>query len=159
MKIIFLETEGVLFHQVSRVLARLTQEPEAVHKPSVEALNKIITATKAKIVVTAALRSMGMGILESRFKAWGIAQGPIDVTPATNNKLEALLGWFALVKVPGTAEHGFGKIDSFIILDPEPLTAPSLAPNFIQINRDRGLTDELADKAIAFLTNTDSSLK
>lgn len=104
-RILFLEIEGVLVHEISRRTDLLLLGPDPKRfdngfKPSINALNQITETTKAQVIVTSHWSSMGVGVLEDRLKQWGMKGRMADVVPAAKTRAEQITKWFDLTKRP-----------------------------------------------------------
>jgi hypothetical protein len=153
VKVIFLDIEGVLINRVSRNTARLLQKQHVAFAPCVHALNLIAAQTNASLVVTDGLRSMGLGWLVAQFKEWEVTAKVVDVTPSPSISVaNSIIRWFGLADSPGSYEAGLGKVESFVILAPEPTHDATLSPHLIRTQADYGLTKEQAGEAIRILS-------
>ena len=151
-RFVFTEINGVLIPEASKFTAILLNEEVRAFKPSVTALNRIIDATHAQLVVASSWRAMGIGLLQDKFKQIGITAKIADVTPGDAHKDVALHHF-----LKGAPEWGYSKVESFVVLDNEQVYSADIAPFLILAEQRAGLTSALADKAIAILNNQEYS--
>ncbi len=146
MKAIFLEIDGVIIHETSRVIARVLQQELTAYKRSVDALNLISHGINPKIVVISPRRAMGLGLLMDRFQFWGVTSRDLDVGP-TGTKEEQVFAW-----LKKSTDWGFSKIDSFVIIDCESVYREEFSSHFVKVDdHDGGLNMEQAQQAIEIL--------
>lgn len=161
MKIIFLDINGVIeplsdfFCFQARPIKnfQLILELER-RKTCVRYLNLITQVTGAQIVVSSTMRYSGMDYLNKYFTISGITGKLIGMTPqhkeesqTKDNRLryynrdEEIKAYLLM-----------NKVDRFLILDDSNyFITPELVRNFIKVDSFKGLTQEIADKAIAHL--------
>ena len=151
MKIIFLDFEGVLVTQASRVIARLESLTDIqAFPPAIEALNKILVQTDAQIVATSSWRSSGMGLVGDLLDKWGAQGRCVDIVPYRRNREEEIQAWISLAADENTYEFELGHLENFAVIDGlDDLGA--LHPYHFRTDADMGLTEALADRVIAFL--------
>lgn len=147
-RFIFLEVEGVLVNEIARRTAILLNDPELkAFKPSIAALDRIVATTRAQVVVTSSWRAMGLGALQDAFRKWGAKAAVTDVTPQDATKSDAISHFLHSCR-----EWGYGKMESFVLIDHEPVRSFEWAT--VLVDRERaGLTSALADDAIAILND------
>ena len=144
MRVIFLEVEGVLMLPVCKMVSRLLQKPVVAFKPSIEALNEIISETGAELVITSANDKAVSFVTQTKMKEWGLCTTTFDRVPhAAKGKGDGILKWMAIA----------GEPESFVILDCEDKEyGKMLHPYLVVVNPDdSGMTEELAQRAIGIL--------
>lgn len=108
-------------------------------------LKRIITETKAKIVISSTWRKFfSIDKFKEMFKVYGWSDAPvIDMTPKLNSRYrgEEVVAW---VKE--------NPIDNYVILDDDTDFLQFQIANFVNTNPNFGLTKEDAEKAIKILT-------
>jgi hypothetical protein len=150
MKVIFLDFDGPIIPIMSHEHKR--EMREKAWPPCVEQLNRITDTTGAKIVVSSSWRWGGEEDVKEKLKLWGVTGEVIGITPILETawKPESKL-WIA---TPRGCEIGawFGdkEIESFVILDDDD-DMVHLKKFLVQTPFETGLTQELADEAIAIL--------
>lgn len=186
MKIIFLDIDGVLNSQDWYIYRRDNVEMDSINTQypfyefdprSVERLNRIITETEAKIVVSSSWRSgETVESLQKLFNLVGIKGDVIGLTPHLwcQKPYEDMDGY----KVPRGCEIDWwldnqgdfqrinwseekqteyinkAKVKNYIILDDDSDMLYGQKEHFIRTSHDHGLTDNLADNAILILNKT-----
>lgn len=161
-RILFLEIEGVLVHEISRRTDLLLLGPDPKRfdhgfKPSINALNQITETTKAQVIVTSHWSSMGVGVLEDRLKQWGMKGRMADIVPAAKTRAEAITKWFDLAKNLASFEGQFAPVTSFVILDTKPIEG--YEENTVVVSAATGgLLAPDAEKAIAILTTVKNTI-
>lgn len=151
LKIIFLDIDGVLnpsrfmniFYKVRKELGdgvKTRDEFGHYFAPyTVDALEKIINQTAAKIVVSSVWRRSGLEVMREMWKRRRLPGEIYDVTPVLNvERGYEIAEWLRE-----------NDVDSYVIIDDNDDMLPE--QNFIQCNNKLGLTDELADKCIQLL--------
>jgi len=153
-KIIFLDFDGVLVNRKSwyvRSGLQATADPTCV-----VALNRIIQATGAAIVVSSSWR-IGTTAAEIRrtLRSWGVIGPVLGCTPSglrmpdgrlyiSNPRGLEIQKWLD--------EHSARfNIDRVVILDDESWDFGKLASRLVKSEFEIGLTEDLADRAIALL--------
>ena len=142
MKIIFLEIHGVLLMPVCEGVSRLLQREIVGFKPSIDALNLIVRETGGELVLIGKDEMIG-----AKFKEWGIENYHFDRPPITKGKGNGIIKYMAMA----------GEPDGFVILDSNMKDEYKsiLAPHLIICDKERGLTEALAKKAISILNKRD----
>jgi hypothetical protein len=148
MKIIFLDIDGVLNNLESLRLPRTklkssTHSYSAAHPSCIEALNRIITETQARIVVSSTWRGIGLGVLFEIFHEWGIKAMTVGYTPLWpigSERGDEIAEWLS--------QHP--EVTSFVILD-DGDDMGQLRHRLVQTDFEVGLTNADADRAIAIL--------
>lgn len=140
MKIIFLDFDGVL---VNRETLRGGGFPGYGHPGCVAALNKILAATKAHIVVSSTWRSEGLEAVRDHLRRWGVKGQVVDITGQD----------FA---ARGTEIHNWLEknpdVKDFVILDDDSDMEPYM-DRLVKTDFERGLTAAHAKTAIALLSS------
>lgn len=161
-RILFLEIEGVLVHEISRRTDLLLLGPDPKRfdngfKPSITALNRITETTNAQVIVTSHWSSMGVGVLEDRLKQWGMTGRMADIVPSGKTRAEQITKWFDLTKRPESFEGQFAPVSSFVILDTQPIEG--YEENTVLVSaKTGGLLAPDADKAINILTSVKNTI-
>lgn len=143
MKIIFLETEGVLMLPVCSMTARLLQKPVVAFKPCVDALNLIVQETGAELVLTCESRKAHDSISQTVLADWGVNIVTFDRIPTIGkNKGTGILKYMSMS----------GEPESFVIIDKtDDGYGKMLRQYLIVADPEKGLTDEMARRAIGIL--------
>ena len=123
-------------------VSRLLQKPIVGFKPSIDALNLIVRETKAELVLIGKDEMIG-----AKFKDWGIENYHFDRPPISKGKGHGILKYMAMAGEP----DGFVIIESDIKGEYQGI----LAPHLVICNKERGLTEALAKKAIGILNKRD----
>jgi hypothetical protein len=147
MKVIFLDIDGVLNNLESlrspRVKVRSSKHSySAAHPSCVEALNRITSATNARIVISSTWRGIGLVVLFEIFRQWGITGKTIGYTP--------LWGYGSERGAEIQEWLNAHKVKSFVILD-DGDDMGHLRHRLVQTDYQVGLTAADADRAIAML--------
>ena len=147
MKIVFLDFDGVLVNGPS--FGSDGGEDAAADPRCVHALNHIIEATGAAIVVTSAWRiDAGPGEMRQTLDGWGVRGRYLGCTPDQcgpghwGSRGSEIQGWLD--------EHRTLGVDAFVILD-DIDDLDGLADKLVQTQFDAGLTMADASRAIAIL--------
>jgi hypothetical protein len=150
--LILLDIDGVM------VPANSWKKPEFMddgfamfNSKSVKALQKIISETNASILLTTSHKSnYSIAQWYSMFKLRGIDAkniGRLSSDSLPSNRKDEILNWFRINHTPG---------ESFVIIDDDKMLndlPESLKHNLVLTSSSVGLTEELADEAIAILKN------
>jgi hypothetical protein len=148
MKVIFLDIDGVMNNLESlrfpRTKVASSKHSYSVAHPScVEALNRITSATDARIVISSTWRGIGLQVLFEIFHQWGITGKTIGYTPLGGRTCERgaeIQEWLSA--------H---EVDSFVILD-DGDDMGHVRHRLVQTDYQVGLTEADADRAIAILS-------
>jgi len=154
LKIIFLDIDGVLnpvrfmniLHKMRKELGKGVKTEDNYGQYfapwCVDALNKIIKETDAKIVITSTWRRfLKLPDLIQMWKDRGLPGEIYDVTDILNlMRGEEIQQWLLE-----------NTVDSYVIIDDDDDMLPE--QNFIKTNSNIGLTDDLADDCIKILNN------
>lgn len=118
---------------------------------AVNALQKIITATNASLLLTTSHKlKYNNAQWYNIFKSRGINADHIDSLPSDSlqsTRTEEILDWYRLKHIP---EEGFVIIDDDKLLNSLP---HNIKKNLVLTSPSVGLTDELAEDAISILRN------
>ena len=166
MKIIFLDVDGVLRtnSEHMRPTQRLSDRTIWSYNPEcIAALNYVVTATQARLVVSSTWREWGMAKLCSIFADWGVRQAPYSLTPRSirdpwsvehcwGERGDEIQWWIALHQ-----ERDREPIEQFVIFDDEN-DVGLLLPCLLQTVPDIGLTWENAQEAIVLLQTKEIAL-
>lgn len=148
MRVIFLDLDGVIINRQSLMNASGSR---AIAAPScVDALNKIVFSTGAKIVVTGAARFADykfVADLRERLAMWGIGGDVIGRTP----RIRGVWRQFEIKEWLRTEGQRY-EVDSFVILDDES-DMGEYADRLVHTNHETGLTDSDAERAVWLLEN------
>lgn len=151
MKVIFLDFDGVLITLNSWRNAHSGEVARVADPGCVEALNRIITETDARIVVSSSWRGKFVAPMREHLSNWGVKAKVIGVTP----RLERQVGLLVAAKTRGDEIQAWldsaRDIDSFVIIDDESDMA-HLAHRLVQTTYESGLTTEHTERAIKMLT-------
>ena len=141
MKIIFLDFDGVLVNRAALRARRLDpQHRPAADPEAVAALNHIVQATGARIVVTSTWREeYSLEELREHLARWGVAGAVIDQTPLAKTRGQEIHAWLE--------EHA---VEKFVILDDDADMEPLLA-YLVKTETEVGLTMREAEMALALL--------
>lgn len=162
MKVIFLDFDGVLCNHESisagyKARTAPEQDPYGPHEDCVAALNRIIEATDAAIVVSSTWRKCRNpnSAMRERLSRWGVKGQMIGTTPVLNGDEYAykrrgseIQLWLETVRTPVT---------SFVILDDDSDMA-HLRHRLVRTTMRDGLTMADAERAIAILNAPPSDL-
>lgn len=166
MKLIFLDIDGVLNCFEKSITADLPHEewnPEtmtafglnlSVYKPFVDRVNKIVKHTGARIVISSSWRigyladwaDVVIYLHNSGLQGFIVGRTPwVDANDdGYVTRGEEVNGWFA--------QHPNEKIDSFVILDDNPLGEKyPYEKNFVRTDHKYGIQDEHVERAIEIL--------
>ena len=154
MSIIFLDFDGVLINRQSWLMA--SGSHAMAHRPCVDALNRIIEATEASIVVSSTSR-IGKSAMELHFilKGWGVQGRVLGKTPQITTGRGKVL-----VSRPRGEEierwlDAEGWDEPFVILDDEGI-AGVLESRLVRTDFEIGLTMEDATRAIRLLQSANA---
>jgi len=140
MKVVFCDVDGVLNNPscYSRRTDCTPADPKCV-----AALNRIVRATGARIVLSSTWRMDGIESCNGRFGEWGVVVPIFDMTPQLDFQPRGheIDEWLK--------GHG-GEIEAFVILDDTANMAPYL-DRLVLTDESRGLTEDDAERAIAML--------
>ncbi|HVY94789.1 MAG TPA: HAD domain-containing protein [Bryobacteraceae bacterium] len=141
MKIVFCDIDGVLNNP--GCYSRRTANGTPADPKCIAALNRILQATGARIVLSSTWRIDGMEFCNDRFAEWGVVAAIFDVTPQLDfsprgHEIDA---WLKACEE---------EIEAFVILDDTANMYPHL-DRLILTEESCGLTEEDADRAIAIL--------
>lgn len=160
MKIIFLDFDGVLCNHESisagyKARTAPEQDPYGAHPDCVAALNRIIEATGAMIVVSSTWRRISKyrTAMADTLNRWGVKGTVLDITPVLDRQHGTLYvspergdeikAWLE--------SYTRNPIESFVILDDDK-DMGSLKHRLIKTEMETGLTHQHADLAIQMLT-------
>lgn len=147
MKIIFLEVHGTLLLPICHGVSRLLQKPLVAFKPAVEALNLIVRETGAEFVVFSGTDGGIIANLQTKFGDWGLTRTSFDRVPNASNKGHSVLKWMGIA----------GEPESFVILESKAKEyGRMLSPYLIVADKEAGLTEAMANKAIKILNQKGS---
>ena len=152
MDILFLDFDGPLktienYHQATQMGFYKFNEK------CVENLNRILEVTAAKIVVTSSWKAH-LDYLRAIFEKNGIeGRHIIDITPSLKDKIrgDEIQEWLDTMGKYFNRKGGKYKIGKFMILDDD-RDMGHLQPYLIQTYYTDGITNEIADIAIEYLT-------
>ena len=166
-KIIFLDFDGVLntkhYQNLLCYQGRAWQDkhgaffdPEAVGQ-----LKRIVDYTDAAIVIESSWKYLGLEAMQEMWAARNLPGRVIDVTPSSVSDSWLLsAGLDETATTPGhckgieiaswLSDHASHNT-RYVILDDEYVILDSQLPHFIMSNPYDGITEELADRAIAIL--------
>lgn len=141
MKIILLDLDGVLVNRAAQRARRLDpQRGPAADPAAVAALNHIVQATGAQIVVTSTWREeYSLAELRELLTRWGVMGAVIGQTPLGQTRSGEIQAWLETQPV-----------ERFVILDDHP-GMDALQSNLVHTETEAGLTMREAEMAIALL--------
>lgn len=144
MKVVFLDFTGVLFTFRSQTESRRGMRDMADDK-CVKQLNRLIDETHAVIVVSSDYRhSFSLRELNGLLKDWGVKKPAINALPwGLGDKTVSVKEWIE--------RNSMSNIEKFVILDDELEEPKFFHENIVQTRYRKGLTKELANKAISLL--------
>lgn len=152
MKLIFLDIDGVLNNHESLRFERTRVDGchysfSAPHPNCIEALNFIIAATDAQIVVSSTWRGLGLKLLREIFTAWGVNGKVVGRTPDLARQHGSL--WNAPERGAEIQEwlSAHAGAGSFVILD-DGDDMGQLRHRLVQTDFEQGLTMSDAKRAI-----------
>jgi hypothetical protein len=154
VKVVFCDIDGVLNNPACHSLRSngcIPADPKCI-----AALNRILQATGARIVLSSAWRLDGFDFCHDRFAAWGVAAPIFDFTPELTHYGQ--LGPDGVIFVAPTRGEEIDSwlrgrpqgVESFVILDDTNRMAPHMA-RLVLVDENAGLTEADADRAIAIL--------
>jgi hypothetical protein len=143
VRVIFLEVEGVIMPPVVKMVARLLQKPIVAFKPSIDALNLILSETKAELVITDSGDKEYNQATQTKLREWGVRTTTFGRLPIIKGKGNGIIKWMSMA----------GEPESFVIIDcDEKRWGNMLRPYVIIADPESGgLTEALAKKAIGIL--------
>lgn len=154
MKVIFLDFDGVLCNHESisvgyRARTAAEQDPYGPHDDCVAALNRIIEATDAAIVVSSTWRKRQNrnAIMRETLNRWGVKGQVIDCTPILERGAFSVQRGTEIQQWLDTART---PVESFVILDDDS-DMGQLRHRLVQTDNAVGLTMADAERAIAIL--------
>lgn len=150
-RIIFLDIDGVLINLKS---LRAGRDEEGLHRPDpecVERLNLLTDTFDAQIVVSSTWRKYGLQKITQILAGWGVAGKVIGATPDLSYIRESGI---AVAPTRGdeirawldVTSRGKREVGQFVILDDD-RDMGDLLPYLVQIDPERGLSDDDVDKA------------
>jgi hypothetical protein len=152
--ILFLDIDGVLVTAANWIDASrqtLGDDPPVASPVAVAALNRILREAGAQIVVSSSWRKFGRRYLDRCFARWKVQSPIFSMTPDMSRQQRVIsIGAPRWLEID-TWLRTTGTPRKFVILDDEHDMGP-LQPYLIQSTFQQGLTEELADKAIAMLS-------
>lgn len=143
MKILFLDFDGVLV---------IDPPYRVANEACVRRLNRITSQTGARIVVSSSWRhEKDPGHVIRVLNTWGVTAPCVGQTPRMDNLLKSGL-WVGVDRGDEIREWLYRNpnVKSVVILDDERI-GESMAHFHVKSEFKTGLTDEIADKAIAIL--------
>ena len=168
-KYIFLDFDGVLnteFYQNLLISQGKPWEDEmgAFFDPeAVKQLGRIVDATCASIVIESSWKYLGLKALR---EMWATRQLPgrlIGITPSTAsdswlltadpNDIDIEMGHCKGIEIASWLLDNASKEVPYIIVDDEYVILDSQLPHFIMTNPFDGISEEVANRAIAILNN------
>lgn len=147
IKVIFLDIDGVLVNSKSPTLPRIENLP-APDPVCVQALNRIVAATEAKIVISSSWRKgKHREDMECTFVHWNVPGEIIGITPGRLNQHRGteIQAWLDFRK------ELFNDVESFVILDDD-TDMLHLTTRLVRTSFSQGLTEKHADLAIEMLS-------
>ena len=141
VKIIFLDFDGVLINHAALRTRRLDPQRRPAADPiAVAALNRIVQATGAEIVVTSTWREeYSPEELRELLTRWDVTGAVVGKTPLAETRGEEIQAWLQA--------HA---VERFVILDDQSDMRP-LQAHLVKTEAEPGLTQREAEMAIAHL--------
>ncbi|TXK52380.1 hypothetical protein FVR03_01300 [Pontibacter qinzhouensis] len=150
MKVIFLDIDGVLNTTSHLELLRkkaIKCRDEFGHlfcPDAVENLEYLSHVSGAKVVISSTWRASGLKVIKDLFKYRMIEVDILSVTPFLNTpRGEEIAAWLS--------ENDY--VTNYVIIDDDADMTPEQAPFFVQTGVKKGLTRELANKALTILNS------
>ena len=168
-KYLFLDFDGVLnteFHQ-NRLISQgkpWQDEHGAFFDPeAVKQLGRIIDVTQACIVIESSWRYLGLKAMLDMWEDRHLPGHVIDITPFTasnsffltadTNDLDPEMGHYKGIEIASWLfDHATAEA-RYVIIDDEYVILDSQLPHFIMTNPFDGISEEVANQAIAILNN------
>ncbi len=163
-KYLFLDFDGVLNTEFYQDLLISKGEPwRDGHGPlfdpqTVEQLKRIIDATQADIVIVSSWKYLGLEAMQDMWSARHLPGRVIDITPSLVSASWSLDDNGIDARQSKGIEIDFWLFENaardarYVIIDDEYVILDSQLPHFILTNPFDGITDLLAERAIALLT-------
>ena len=166
-KILFLDFDGVLNTEFYQDLLLSQGKPwqdehGAFFDPeTVKQLERIIDATQASIVIESSWKYLGLKAMQDMWHARQLPGRVTDITPfcASDSWLQATgLNKFDFAHCKGIEiaswlfDHATAEA-RYVIIDDEYVILDSQLPQFIMTNPFDGISEEVANRAIAILNN------
>lgn len=162
-KYLFLDFDGVLNTEFYQDLLISKGEPwRDGHGPlfdpqTVEQLKRIIDATQADIVIVSSWKYLGLEAMQDMWVARHLPGSVVDITPSIvsaswsldDNGLDARQS--KGIEIDFWLFENAAQDARYVIIDDEYVILDSQLPYFILTNPFDGITDLLADRAIALL--------
>lgn len=162
-KYLFLDFDGVLNTEFYQDLLISEREPWLdEHGPlfdpqAVEQLKRIIDATHADIVIASSWKYLGLEAMQNMWSARHLPGRVIDITPSVvsaswsldDNGLDARLS--KGIEIDFWLFENAVRDARYVIIDDEYVIPDCQLPHFILTNPFDGITDLLANRAIALL--------
>lgn len=143
MKIIFLDIDGVLV--ISKTFNERLGKYMVADATCISNLNKIVDATKAKVVISSAWKYCGLMEMSLILRYWGFEGEVIGLVPNIEIRNEE----FSREDEIQEYLNNHNSIESFVILDDMSLQID----NLVKTKFEDGLTKEETDKAIRILNS------
>ena len=162
-KYLFLDFDGVLNTEFYQDLLISKGEPwRDEHGPlfdpqAVEQLKRIIDATHADVVIVSSWKYLGLEAMQDMWEARHLPGRVIDITPSIVSASWSLDDNGLDARQSKGIEIDFWLFENaawdtrYVIIDDEYVILDSQLPHFILANPFDGITDLLADRAIALL--------
>lgn len=166
-KVLFLDFDGVLNTEYYQRLlcyeGRAWQDKHgAFFDPeAVEQLKRIVEAAHADIVVESSWKYLGLAAMREMWAARRLPGEVVDITPssvsdgwllsASADDMCPVAGHCKGAEIASWLFDHAGDDTRYVILDDEYVILDSQLPRFIMTNPYDGITEEIADRAIALL--------
>lgn len=153
VKVIFLDIDGVLVNR--EMLMKQSERHASGHPDCVAALNKIVEATQAKIVISSVWRAMGVQKMRALLRDWGVKASVIDCTPQLDSfaNVDSFANGLWVSVQRGQEIQAWldkNKAEAFVIIDDDS-DMVHLKDKLVQTKFETGLTMSDAEKAIGML--------
>lgn len=148
MKLIFLDIDGVLV--TAKTLKGRSGLRAVADPPCVDALNRITFVTEAKLVISSSWRFCGLEEMRLILKYWGVTGEVIGITPDLTRKVIGV--YSAVPRIREICAWLQAECDDarWIAIDDDD-DMEGYQEHLVQTVFETGLTEELADRAIAML--------
>ena len=168
-KIIFLDFDGVLNTEHYQNYLTYERKPwqdkhGALFDPeAVRQLKRIVDVTKADIVIESSWKYLGLAAMREMWKERDLPGNLIDITDssisdnwllsANLDDIDPAIGHCKGMEIASWLADNTKNDVNYVIIDDEDVCLASQTSHFILTNPHDGITPELADRAIKYLTD------
>ena len=153
MRVVFLDIDGVLV--TSRALAGRVGMKSVADQKCVHALNQLLEASNASLVISSAWRFCGLEEIRLILKHWGIRGNVIDITPDLTRQVNGVYLAVERGKEIQCWLDSKEGITSYVILDDQD-PGEHWRASWICTVFDQGLTEENVRSALRLLVPLDT---